>query len=169
MLFSDVSSLKRILIVGTLAYLCILLILRNSGKRTLSKMNAYDFIVTVALGSILSSLLTNPDLKLVDGLVGFTILIFLQYILSWLASHFKKVDQLIKSEPTLLYYKGTYYEERMKAERIPKSLILQAVRSKGYAHLDNLEAVVLETDGTYSIIEKPSTDGTESSLQNVPK
>lgn len=45
MLFSDVSSLKRILIVGTLAYLCILLILRNSGKRTLSKMNAYDFIV----------------------------------------------------------------------------------------------------------------------------
>jgi uncharacterized membrane protein YcaP (DUF421 family) len=51
MFFNDVFSLLRVVIFGTLAYLSLVLLLRVSGKRTLSKMNAFDLVVTVAIGS----------------------------------------------------------------------------------------------------------------------
>lgn len=59
MFFSDSFSFTRILVVGILSYILIVFVLRVSGKRTLSKMNSFDFIVTVALGSVLASILTN--------------------------------------------------------------------------------------------------------------
>ncbi|RMD68975.1 MAG: DUF421 domain-containing protein, partial [Cyanobacteria bacterium J149] len=49
MFFETWSGLGRVLIVGVLAYAGLIVLLRFSGKRTLSKMNAFDLIVTVAL------------------------------------------------------------------------------------------------------------------------
>ena len=53
MFFNSWYDLFRVVVVGTLAYAALMVILRTSGKRTLAKLNAFDFIVTVALGSTL--------------------------------------------------------------------------------------------------------------------
>ena len=78
MFFNDASSLLRVVIVGTLAYSSLVLLLRVSGKRTLSKMNAFDLVVTVAIGSTLATVLLSKDVALADGVVAFTLLIGLQ-------------------------------------------------------------------------------------------
>ena len=57
MLFDDWGSLGRVLLVGTAAYVSLVAILRISGKRMLTKFNAFDFVVTVALGSTLATVL----------------------------------------------------------------------------------------------------------------
>lgn len=75
MFFNDEFSLLRVVIVGTLAYLSLVLLLRVSGKRTLSKMNAFDLVVTVAIGSTLATVLLSKDVALADGVVAFTLLI----------------------------------------------------------------------------------------------
>jgi uncharacterized membrane protein YcaP (DUF421 family) len=53
--FNVWESIVRTLVIGVLAYAILILQLRISGKRTLSKMNAFDFIVTIALGSTLAT------------------------------------------------------------------------------------------------------------------
>ena len=55
MFFNDWYGLERILIVSFLAYVALIICLRISGKRTLAKWNAFDFVVTIALGSILAT------------------------------------------------------------------------------------------------------------------
>jgi uncharacterized membrane protein YcaP (DUF421 family) len=55
MFFSGWDSLLRTLVVGLLAYVVLVVFLRLSGKRTLSKLNAVDLVVTVALGSTLAT------------------------------------------------------------------------------------------------------------------
>ena len=61
MLFDSWAGLGRVVLIGTLAYGALVLLLRISGKRTLSKLNAFDLVVTVALGSTLATvLLSNP-------------------------------------------------------------------------------------------------------------
>jgi len=55
MFFNNLAGLGRVLIVGTLAYIALLAMLRVSGNRTLSKMNAFDLVVTVAPGWTLAS------------------------------------------------------------------------------------------------------------------
>lgn len=170
MFIGDSFSFSRTLIVGTLSYILVVLVLRVSGKRTLSKMNSFDFIVTVALGSVLASILTSQNLALLDGILAFSLLVFLQFITSWLSVRSDFFSSLVKASPTLLYYNGRFNELAMKKERIPKNEILQALRSDGTESLDKVLAIVLETDGTFSII-KGSNDGEGelSSLKNVQK
>ena len=55
MFFDSWAGLGRVLVVGVLAYSALVLLLRISGKRTLTKMNAFDLVVTVALGSTLAT------------------------------------------------------------------------------------------------------------------
>ena len=59
MLFQDWGGIVRTVVVGSLAYVTLVLFLRVSGKRTLAKLNAFDLVVTVALGSTLG----NPPRK----------------------------------------------------------------------------------------------------------
>ena len=64
--FTSWTSIFRTLIIGVLAYVGLILMLRVSGKRTLSKMNAFDLIVTVALGSTLATVLLTKSVALAD-------------------------------------------------------------------------------------------------------
>lgn len=82
------------------------LLLRVSGKRTLTKMNAFDLVVTVALGSTLATVLLTKSVALAEGLTAFVLLIFLQFVLTWLSVRSRAVSRLVKSEPTLLVYQG---------------------------------------------------------------
>ena len=84
----------------------VLLLLRVSGKRTLTKMNAFDLVVTVALGSTLATVLLTKSVALAEGLTAFVLLIFLQFVLTWLSVRSRAVSRLVKSEPTLLVYQG---------------------------------------------------------------
>lgn len=152
MFFNDTSSLLRVVIVGTLAYLSLVLLLRVSGKRTLSKMNAFDLVVTVAIGSTLATVLISKDVALADGVVAFTLLIGLQYAITWLSMRSRWVENLIKAEPSLLYLNGLFLHESLKAERVTEFEVRAAVRSQGLSEMDSVAAVVLETDGSLTVL-----------------
>lgn len=80
MVFDSWFGLLRVLVVGTIAYAALVLLLRVSGKRTLAKLNAFDLIVTVALGSTLATVLLSKSVALVEGLAAFALLAGLQYL-----------------------------------------------------------------------------------------
>ena len=81
--FDGWSGIARTLLVGTLAYVVLVFMLRVSGKRTLSKMNAFDFIVTIALGSTLATVPLDTGTSLSEGATASTLLIGLQYLVTW--------------------------------------------------------------------------------------
>ncbi len=166
MFFNGWEGIGRTLVVGVLAYIGLILLLRVSGKRTLSKMNAFDLVVTVALGSTLATILLSKKVALAEGLTAFFLLISMQYIIAWLSVRSKLLSEFIKSNPKLLYYEGEFFWKVMKKERILEVEILQAARTNNVESMDAVRAVVLETDGTFSIIKK--TDNVQhSTLSNV--
>lgn len=146
------DSFIRIVTVGVLAYIGLLLFLRTSGKRTLTKLNAFDLVVTVALGSTLATILLDSKLSLWEGLTAFAVLIILQYLITFTAVRSKSFNKLIKSEPRLLFSEGEFLEQAMRDERIKDIEIMQAVRNSGEGDLSKVKAVILETDGSMSVI-----------------
>ena len=167
--FTNWASLGRIVVVGAMVYVGLILLLRTSGKRTLSKMNAFDLIVTVALGSMLASTLLNKSVALADGLLGMGVLVGLQYVITWLSVRYSAVDKLVKAEPTLLVYQGQFLHAMMKAERVTEGEILTSLRERGIASLADAAAVVLENDGTLNAIQHDAPDALHAALSNVPK
>lgn len=169
-LFKGWDTIGRVLVVGTLAYIGLLIILRTSGKRTLSKMNAFDLVVTVALGSTLSNIFMSRQTGLADGLTGLATLALLQFVVAWLSIRWPGFKKLIKSEPTLLFFQGEFLERSMREQRVVRDEVLTAIRQAGAAQLSGIQAVVLETDGTFTVVKAPDkaagSDG-RSSLVNI--
>lgn len=154
MFFKDWYGILRVLIGCLVAYAFLVLALRLGGKRVLSKMNAFDMIVTVALGSTLATVIVSKQVPLAEGLLAISGLILLQFVVAKSSAASRKFQKLVKAEPRILFRSGEYNEAAMSDERITHSEVLQAVRSQGIASLDEVEAVVLETNGQISVITK---------------
>jgi uncharacterized membrane protein YcaP (DUF421 family) len=150
--FESWESMLRTGVITILAYVLLIFLLRISGKRTLSKMNAFDFIVTVALGSTLATVMLSKDVVLADGVLGFFLLIFLQYVITWLSVRNTSISNLVKSSPALLVYKGEILNEIMMKERIDQDEIYATIRKNGLSSIEDADAVVLETDGSLTVI-----------------
>lgn len=75
MFFDSWSGLLRVVVLGFCAYLTLVVALRLSGRRTLAKMNAFDLVVTVALGSTLATVLLTSDVALAEGTLALVLLI----------------------------------------------------------------------------------------------
>ncbi|WP_420469851.1 DUF421 domain-containing protein [Brevundimonas sp. FT23042] len=159
MLFQGWPDLARTVVVAILAYGGLVLFLRLSGKRTLSKLNAFDLVVTVALGSTLSTILLNEQVALAEGLVAFASLIMLQYVVAWSSSRSDRLSRLVRSEPTLLLRHGQLIGAALERERVTPGEAHAAIRRTGGLRLQDAEAVFLETDGQLSVILKRPEGG----------
>ena len=150
--FDSWSGLWRVLIVGIVAYVGLVVMLRVSGKRTLSKMNAFDLVVTVALGSTLATVLLSDSVALAEGMVALALLICMQYLITVVSVRSQRFRDLIKSEPSLLVHRGQYLEATMRRQRISPEEIRSALRQAGHDDEAWVQAVVLETDGSLSVV-----------------
>ena len=166
--FSSVSSVIQVLIAGVLTYAALVLFLRIAGKRTLAKLNAFDLVVTVALGSTLATVLLSRTVPLVDGIAAFVTLIVLQFVVAWLGVRAKWFRDLVTSEPTLLVRDGVLLEEAMQRERIDHDEVLAAIRQGGIVAMRDVRAVVLERDGSLSVLRRTDDPVDETSLADVP-
>jgi uncharacterized membrane protein YcaP (DUF421 family) len=172
MFFDSWAGIGRVLIVGTLAYVALVLVLRASGKRTLTKMNAFDLVVTVALGSTLATIALSKDVALAEGVTAFALLVGLQFVVAWLSVRSAAFKGLVKSSPTLLFYRGEMLAEPLRRQRVTEDEIHAAIRSQGIGRMDGVEAVVLETDGSFNVIprsggeDEPATSA--ATVSNYP-
>lgn len=157
MFFDGWGALVRTLVVGVMAYVALIVLLRVSGKRTLSKMNAFDLVVTVALGSTFASVLTSRDIALAQGVVAFAVLIGLQLAITWGSVRVWWVGGLVKAEPRLLLHQGALLPDAMRRERVTEDEVRAAVRGAGIDALEGVAAVVLETDGSFSVVGSSDT------------
>jgi len=166
MFFDNWFEIIRILTLGVSAYAALIFLLLASGKRTLSKWNAFDFIVTIALGSTLATIIMSKDVSFVEGVFALGLLIGLQFIVTWLAVRVKWVKNLIKAEPTMLLDQGQFLPVAMRQQRVSEEEIRAAIRGTGSASIEEIEAVVLETDGSMSVVKK-SPNNSRTALKDV--
>lgn len=159
--FGGWGGLIRTLLIGVLAYILLVVFLRLTGRRTLSKMNAFDMVVTVALGSTLATILLNKNVALAEGALAFALLIGMQFVVTWSSVRAGWVRRLVTGEPQLLLYRGAFLPEALQSARVTRDEVRAAVRAAGFPELASAEAVVLETDGSFSVVQRGG--GTEAS------
>jgi uncharacterized membrane protein YcaP (DUF421 family) len=153
MFFQSWSGIVRTVIVGTLAYTFLVFSLRVSGKRTLAKLNAFDLVITVAFGSTLASILLSEDIALAEGATALLLLVLLQYVVAFLSVRSRAFARAVRSEPTLLLRDGEMLPEAMRKARVTRAELETVIRTEGQRGLSDIAAVVLESDGSFSVID----------------
>lgn len=151
MFFQDWRGIVRTVIVGALAYAALVVFVRIAGKRSLAKLNAFDLVVTVALGSILASILLQESIALAEGAVAIATLLGLQYLVTSASVRWTGFSRLVRAEPALLVRNGEFCPLTMRRERVTRDEVLSAARESGHSDLSAVGYVVLESDGSLSV------------------
>lgn len=146
------NQILRIFFSSVAIYFCLIFLIRFFGKRSLGKWNSFDFVMNVAMGSIVATTLLSKDVELINGVIALFTLIFLQFMVTWTSVRSQTFTKLLKSEPTLLFYNGEFIQKNMKKERVAESEVYAAIREQGDSSIENVGGVVLETDGNLSVI-----------------
>ncbi|MCQ8184631.1 DUF421 domain-containing protein [Parvularcula maris] len=156
--FADWEGIAEVVIVSPLIYGLVILFVRISGKRTTGEMNNFDWILTVAMGSIVASGIVINTVELAETVSAIAVLIGLQYILTKLTHRSSKVSNIVKSPPRVLVYRGVIDEKAMQAERITKEEIAAVLRQNDIPRLDAIEFLVLENTGQFSILSRVAAE-----------
>lgn len=142
MFFDTWFGLVRVLVAGTLAYVALVAILSIFGNRSLAKLNAFDLVVTVALGSTLATVL-----------------------LSVRSPGFRAT---VTNEPMLLLREGRFLNGAMRGQRIFRDEVMAALRASGVADMTQAAAVILETDGSLPVIKSDRAGLRKDTLETLP-
>jgi uncharacterized membrane protein YcaP (DUF421 family) len=122
-------------------------------------MNAFDLVVTVAFGSTLATAILSPTVVVADAVAGFFMLVALQYAVAWMSVRARWFRRVVKSRPTLLFHRGEFLYDDMRRERVVRDEVIAAMRTAGFGGRDEVAAVVLETDGSMSVLGRaPASD-----------
>jgi len=98
--------------------------------------------------------------------LAFALLIGLQFAITWSSVRVRWGWQVVTGEPLMLLYRGEFLSEALRRERVTEAEVRAAVRSSGIASLDHVRAVVLETDGSFSVVGNEG-DEDETSVVGV--
>lgn len=152
MWFESWYRLGALLLAGVVAYTFLVLVLRMSGKRTLAKLNAFDFVVTIALGSVLATVVVSREVPVAEGLAALGLLVLLQLVVALVSTRWPSSRQLVTARPTALLVDGRVREDELRRCRVTVEEVASAVRGNGSGSFADVDVVVLETDGSLSVI-----------------
>ncbi len=143
-----------ILIRVTLAYLTLLILARAMGKREISQMTFFDYIVGITIGTITGSLAIDLNQDFLVLLPAVVALALYQILTSYLSLKSKPIRNLIVGNQTMLINKGNIVMKNMRKERINIDELLSKLREKNVFSLSDVEYAFLETDGKISVLKK---------------
>ncbi|NEQ29900.1 MAG: DUF421 domain-containing protein [Leptolyngbya sp. SIO4C5] len=156
--FENWSEILRIFVTSLITYPVVVLLIRASGKRSTSKMNNFDWVVTVAMGSMVGSTILLKNVPILDGLVGIVMLLLLQFAATKLAVIWPPSRQVLRAQPRILFWQGEFLQQNMRHERVTHNEILSAVREAGYHSLQEIAVVILESNGDLSVLSQRQQD-----------
>lgn len=156
-----VNTVVRGLVLGPIALVWAIFVVRAVGLRSFSKMAPFDFVVTVATGSLLASAATASTWPgFVQASIGISALLGFQFMIAKLRMRSPEFRRLSENTPTVLMSRGTYYRDLMREVRVTESDIRAKLREANAPDASAVGAVVLETTGDISVLQdnRPSDD-----------
>ena len=151
-LFGGWGSTLGALVEAMVFYPFAVLLLRVAGKTTVGTARVFDFVSTVAMGTMIGSTIISKSIALTTGMVGLTAIVALQWTVAYASSRSARFYRITTNTPRLLYDGSRFLEENLKDERITHEDVLAKVREGGHPDLGSVAAVVLETTGNVAVI-----------------
>ena len=143
-----------ILIRSVVSFAVLLVLTRIMGKKQISQMTFFDYVVGITIGSIAGAVSADQNVKLIDGLAAtvvwgsFTILIGMVALKSY---RFRKA---VQGEPTILVQNGKVLERNLRKARMDATELMENLRENQVFRLADVEFAVLETNGQLSVMKK---------------
>ncbi len=136
-------------------YIVLLIVFRIAGRRTLSEMTSFDFVLLLIIGESTQQALLGEDFSLTNAFIVIVTLLTLDVAISMWKQYSTAAQHFIEGVPTVLVDNGRPLRHLMDKARVRDDEILEAARqTQGLERMDQIKYAVLEVSGGISIIPK---------------
>lgn len=135
-------------------YVVVVGALRIMGKRQIGELEASELVVTIIISDIAAMPITNTDVPIIANAIGILMLMVLEVLLSFLAFKNPVARKFMYGSPSTFFKNGKFNQKEMERQRFNVADIMEEVRGNGVTSLDEVEYIVMETNGKVSIILK---------------
>ncbi|GIJ21967.1 DUF421 domain-containing protein [Micromonospora lutea] len=143
---------------AVLTFIVSVAIVRFGHKRLFGKSTAFDLVVAVMFGSIMSRAITN-SLDLVGVWLAGLVLVLMHRLIATISYHVKSFGPLVKGNPVLLVEDGQVRSAGMRKSHVSLADLDEALRGSGSEpDLSRVRLAYLERDGSISVIPRPGEE-----------
>ena len=140
---------------GFVVYVILMILFRISGKRSLSEITTFDFVLLLIISESVQQAMIDSDNSLTNALLLVVTLVGVDILLSIAKQRSEWLKNVLDSRPLLLIQDGKLKHQHMERERVDESDILGAARElHGLERLDQIKHAVLEQSGTITVVPK---------------
>ena len=142
----------EIVVRATVVYFFLLVVVRALGRRELSEMSAFEFLVLVTMGDLVQQGVTQEDMSVTGAVLAVGTMAIWSLVLSYVTYRWRKIDGAISGLPLLIVRDGELVEDTLRHERVPHDEVAEAARKQGIDDLAKVQVGILEADGGFSFI-----------------
>lgn len=155
-MFADDPTLNSLLagaVLAALALVWVVLLVRIVGLRSFSKMTSFDFVMTIAMGSLVGSAARSTTwTDYLQAVAAMASLFLVQWVTAKLRNSSRWASRVIQNQPVLLMRDGKVLEEALRATRVSRDSLFEKLRGANVLDMAKVRAVVLETTGDVSVL-----------------
>lgn len=148
---AEPAALAMVAVSTLVVYVAIIAYARFFGLRSFSKMSAFDFAMTIALGSLFASSISSPSPPILLSLFAFLLLFGGQKLVA-IGRRSSALKHLVDNDPILLMLDGRILEENLHRTNVTEEDLLAKLREANVLDLSQVKAVVFETTGDVSVL-----------------
>lgn len=130
----------------------LIVMMRLLSRRQLGQLTVVDLVVVLVLGSAVETAMIHGDTSLPAGLTAAATLLAMNRALTWIFLRSDRLSHLVNGGPLLLVHAGKPIEQHLRGVGMTEADLAESLRARGYADLDRVREVVLETDGSISAL-----------------
>jgi uncharacterized membrane protein YcaP (DUF421 family) len=139
---------------GVVVYLFLVTALRLSGRRELGQMTSFDLVLLLLVSNAVQNSLNAGDNSLTGGLVSAATLFLLNRAVGYASWRWRWVELLLQGRPLRLVSDGRVHEGALRSEQLTMAELRSALRKQGIARIDECQRVILEPDGTLTVVRE---------------
>ena len=144
----------RVFITAPISLTVLFLLAKLMGNKQMSELNMFDYINGITIGSIAAELATGEFTDIYDGVMAMVIYSLIAIMLTFLSQKSLLLRRFITGKSIIIYDNGKFYNKNLSTAKIDINEILVMCRSKGYFNFDEIQTVILESNGQLSILPK---------------
>jgi uncharacterized membrane protein YcaP (DUF421 family) len=134
-------------------YIILFVVFRISGKRTLSQVTTFDFVLLLIIAEVTQQALLGQDYSMTNFVLLVVTLLGLDIALSLMKQHWPRLDRLLEGQPLIIVEDGRPLHDRMSKARVDEEDVLTAARHlHGLERMEQIKFAVLERNGGITII-----------------
>lgn len=150
----SMDSLFDIFFRSIISIIVLFLITELMGKKQLSQLNMFDYIVGISIGSIAASLSVDDSINYLDGVFSIIIYGGMATLISFLTTKSIILRRILTGTPTVIMNDGKINYKNLKKSRLDINDLLQQARENGYYDLSEINYCILEPSGKVSFLPK---------------